>query len=116
MKYIKKYESIYDQVKPYLIEKYIIIKHPFKNKYFLLEIIEKKEKMFTSVEKNKAISYIITNKLYTLKENNKIQKNKHQYYNIKTADLDKEVIYKSSNIKDVYGVLASINDAGKYNL
>ena len=37
MKYLKTYESIYDQVKPYLIEKFVVIKDKHINKYFLLE-------------------------------------------------------------------------------
>ena len=114
MKYLKTYESIYDQVKPYLIEKFVVIKDKHINKYFLLEITPNTFNVhFVS---GKVEEYIKTNKLYTLNANSTIRKNKQQNYNIKVNELDTRVIYKSSNIQDSYDVMASIHDAEKYNI
>ena len=52
----------------------------------------------------------------SLFEDNRIRKNKHQFYTLTPDYLDRLVIYKSSNLKDAYDVLASIHDSNKYNL
>lgn len=110
MIYIKYFENLVShpnwwQIRPYLIDKYVVIKSDNSNNYFLIEI---KEEMIGD--------RLNANKLFTLKNDNKIKKNKHQYYTVSPDDLDKRTIYKSSDLLASYGVLKSLNDAGKYNL
>ncbi len=104
MKYLKTFESIYDMVKPYL-NKYIIYKKNTDDNYYLLNVREEMPN-----------GNIFTHKLYTLKKNNIIKKNKpHSYYSFNVNDI-KNIVYYSDNILDVYRVLGSIYDAKQYNL
>lgn len=105
MKYIKQYESYYDLIKPFLIEKYVVVKSHNNKDHYLIEI--KEEMRGTQV---------LANKLYTIRPDNTIKKNKHQYYGIDLDKLKDTYIYRSSYIKDAYDVLKSVNDANKYNL
>lgn len=106
MKYLKTFESSwYDMIRPYLIDKYIVVKSVNNKDHFLLEVIDEMIQ-----------GKLVTNKLYTLRSDNKIKRNNHQHYTIIPAELDDVVIYKSSYIKDAYDVLVSIHDSNKYNL
>jgi len=112
----KIFEKSYDDIiKPYLVDKYIVISPRnvgiSDKRHYLVETTEEYS------QNGLRQQWLITKKLYTLYPNNKIvKKNKHQYYHILPQNLEKIVIYKSSNIKDAYAVLASIHDSNKYNL
>lgn len=108
MKYLKTYESLYDAIKPY-INKYIVYKKEKDNYYYLLKIKEEM-RVYRDLNLNKMI---ITDKLYTLKPDETIKKNKkHSNYTFGIGELN-NIMYYSDNLIDAYKVLNSIYDTKK---
>lgn len=104
MKYLRTYESLFDIVKPYL-NKYVVYKEDRDNNHYLLRI---KEKMIDD--------YLVTDRLFTLKKDKEIKKNKkHSHYTLNINKLN-NIIYHSDNLIDAYKVLNSINNSNLYNL
>jgi len=106
MKHIKTYEHIHDEIRPYLIDKFVIVKPVQITDYYLLEI---KERMIND--------QIMAKKLYKLRKDGSIRKSgSHDKFWISPERLKEITIYKSNDLKKSYDVLKSIYDANKYNL
>jgi len=99
MKYLKYFEN---NTNIDLNKKYLIFKPKSNTNHYILEIKEiRGDKLYTK-------------KLYTLREDGIIKKNKHRYF---SASISTYVtIYQSNNLKSTLEVLKTINDANKYNL
>ena len=109
MKYLKNFEELKNKIIESINKKYIIIQitnHPDIKLYYLLELFEK--------------SYYFGNysvsckKMWTL-YNNKLLKNKQQYYNIEN-DNNKELIFQSNDYQHILDIFKSLKDTDKYNL
>lgn len=90
-----------------LTKKYVVIKPIQKDNtdHYLLEIQDEMYQL-----------RIVCKKLYTLRSDGKLIKNKHQFYSVFPTILKQITIYQSSNLKNALGVLESVLDAEKYNM
>lgn len=110
MKHLKVYEHIFDEVREYLINKFVVVK-PEGEDYYLIEVKEEMVAGFTGDD------FIISKKLYVLRKDGSIKKSKPHNKFITTPErLKKLTIYKSKNLIEAYDVLKSMYDSKKYNL
>ena len=100
MKYIKKIERVFNNIKSLKLSKYILIQKPRDtNTYFVLEVSYEPDGVFDDES-------IQCKKLYTYsKSENYLRKNKHQFFNINIKTELPYIVYQSDIINIMINII-----------